>query len=892
MQSRRLELVFLSGIALVAIVALVGTPSRSEEQGEPAQDVILLASTARLAGAWRVMSITGAAGGTATVLPNTGRAKVTTALANPADYFELTFEVTANVPYRLWLRGRANGNSGANDSVHIQFSNSLDASGAAAWRIGTASAVLVNLEDCSGCGNSGWGWEDTGWGSVNALGPEIRFATDGQQTLRVQNREDGFYVDQVVLSASTYLTVAPGANKNDSTILIEPPPSSPEIVIHAASAAVTGAWQIVADAEAASGRAAVLPNANRAKAAAAKSNPTDYFEVTFTASANTPYRLWMRGRADGNASSNDSVFVQFSDSIDASGNAAWRIGTTSSVLINLEDCSGCGNAGWGWEDTGWGAVGALGPEIRFASTGTKTLRVQNREDGFFIDQIVLSASAYLTSAPGANKNDSTILDPDEPPPPATVTMVRYPYLQRVTDRSAIVVWATREPGPAEARVDGRTFAATTTLFPTSRTAFATNYYQHEAAVSGLDSATSYPYELRVRGVRAASGDAFRTAPATGAGVLRFIAFADTGIGSTAQRSLAARMTADTFDLAVHAGDIVYGSSSTSGDATYLTYQSWFFDIYRDWLKRKPFFPTMGNHDGRQTNNYGQAYLDLFVLPESAGAGAYPDHAERYYSFDYGPVHFVALDTERAFQPGRREAQLAWLADDLASTAQPWKVVYMHRSPYSSSPVHGSDLAVRQAFGPILEQHGVQLALTAHDHTYERTVPWRESTNPSRQAVTYIVIGGGGARLYSTSMAGWTAYSQSRYQYLRVTVDGCVLTTVAVDTAGATFDPFALDRCAQSLDAAAPTVRVTAPANGTTVSGVVSITAAATDDVRVEKVDFWIDGALRAIDRTASYSYSWDSRTVPAGAHTIEARAYDIDGSRVSSTRVTVTTTGS
>jgi len=829
------------------------------------------------------------------VLPNTGRAKVVTPVANPSDYFELTFDVAANVPYRLWLRGRAHGNSRLNDSVHIQFSNSVDASGAAKWRIGTTSAVMVNLEDCSGCGNAGWGWEDTGWGSPNTLGPEIRFATDGRQTLRVQNREDGFYADQVVLSASTYLTMAPGANKNDSTILIAPPPtSSPEIVVHAAAAAVTGAWQIVTDAGAASGRAAVLPNANRSKVAAARANPADYFEVTFTASANTPYRLWMRGRAHLNSPNNDSVFAQFSDSVDASGSAAWRIGTTSSVLINLEDCSGCGNAGWGWEDTGWGAAGTLGPEIRFATSGMKILRVQNREDGFFIDQIVLSPSAYLTQAPGANQNDATILDPDvpPPPPPATVTLVRSPYLQQVTDRSAILVWATREAGPAEARVDGRTFAATTTLFPTTRTAFATDYYQHEAAVSGLDAATSYPYELRVRGVRAASGDAFRTAPATGSGALRFIAFADSGIGSTAQRSLAARMAADTFDLAVHAGDIVYGSSSTSGDATYRTYQSWFFDIYRDWLKRRPFFPSMGNHDGRQSNNYGQAYLDLFVLPEGAGASAYPDHAERYYSFDYGPVHFVALDTERAFQPGRREAQLAWLVNDLASTAQPWKIVYMHRSPYSAGGEHGSDLAVRQAFGPILEQHGVQLALTAHEHTYERTVPWRVSPDRSRQAVTYIVTGGGGARLYATSIAAWTAYSQARYQYLRVTADGCVLTTVAVDTGGGTFDPFTLDRCAQSSDAASPTVRVVAPAGGATVSGVVSIAATATDDVRVEKVDFLIDGVLRSIDRTASYSYSWDSRTVPAGTHTIEARAHDIDGNRVSSTRVTVTTTGS
>ena len=51
------------------------------------------------------------------------------------------------------------------------------------------------------------------------LGPEIRFATDGVKTIRVQNREDGFFVDQIVLSPSNYRNVAPGLNKDDSTIL-------------------------------------------------------------------------------------------------------------------------------------------------------------------------------------------------------------------------------------------------------------------------------------------------------------------------------------------------------------------------------------------------------------------------------------------------------------------------------------------------------------------------------------------------------------------------------------------------------------------------------------------------------------------------------------------------
>jgi hypothetical protein len=100
--------------------------------------------------------------------------------------------------------------------------------------------------------------------------------------------------------------------------------------------------------------------------------------------------------------------VQFSGGVNASGVAVYRIGTTASTEYNLESCSGCGLSGWGWEDNGWG-TGVLGPPIYFATTGTQTIRVQPREDGLSIDQIVLSPGQFLGTSPGAAKNDQRIL---------------------------------------------------------------------------------------------------------------------------------------------------------------------------------------------------------------------------------------------------------------------------------------------------------------------------------------------------------------------------------------------------------------------------------------------------------------------------------------------------
>jgi len=82
------------------------------------------------------------------------------------------------------------------------------------------------VESCSGCGLQAWGWQDNGYG-IGVLGPLVYFAQPGSQTIRVQQREDGISIDQIVLSPMRYLTVAPGATKNDATLL-EPLPSTPE----------------------------------------------------------------------------------------------------------------------------------------------------------------------------------------------------------------------------------------------------------------------------------------------------------------------------------------------------------------------------------------------------------------------------------------------------------------------------------------------------------------------------------------------------------------------------------------------------------------------------------------------------------------------------------------
>ncbi len=100
------------------------------------------------------------------------------------------------------------------------------------------------------------------------------------------------------------------------------------------------------------------------------------------------------------------MWVQFSDAR-SRGSRVYAIRSTSALLVNLEPCSGCGVSEWGWQQGASWLRQAT--SVTFATGGRHTIRVQVREDGAQIDQIVLSPSRYLRSPPGTVKNDATIV---------------------------------------------------------------------------------------------------------------------------------------------------------------------------------------------------------------------------------------------------------------------------------------------------------------------------------------------------------------------------------------------------------------------------------------------------------------------------------------------------
>ena len=380
-------------------------------------DLVLYAADGVITGTdWQLVHDTQAAGTLRLSNPERGMAKRLSASASPASHVELTFTAAAGRPYHLWIRGKAENNHWTNDSFFVQFSGTVTDSGTPIHRIGSTEAVAITLEEGSGTGLSNWGWQDNGYG-IGVLGPTLYFGASGPQRLRIQQREDGVSLDQVVLSPASFFSIAPGATKNDTTIYTKatgtpapapPPPVTPgDIILRAADAArVGGRWQRVVDPAAAGGTRLWIPDAAVPKLTLPLARPVDFFELTFEAVAGVPYRLWVRGRAEGDAWTNDSAFVQFSGTVSPGGSPAWRIDTTDATVVSIEEGAGAGLSGWGWSDNGYGTAGPL---VVFATSGPQTVRIQSREDGLSLYQVVLSPQRYLTAAPGLAKNDTTIL---------------------------------------------------------------------------------------------------------------------------------------------------------------------------------------------------------------------------------------------------------------------------------------------------------------------------------------------------------------------------------------------------------------------------------------------------------------------------------------------------
>ena len=381
--------------------------------------------------------------------------------------------------------------------------------------------------------------------------------------------------------------------------------------------------------------------------------------------------------------------------------------------------------------------------------------------------------------------------------PSYAGLRRAPYLQSVMPDSVRVAWASETAGEGVLRVgpsaDGpwSEVAANAELFTTERTTEDVEYTAYDAMADGLEPGIEYCYEVWLDGEAVATGLRFETAWVDDRAV-RIVAFGDSGNASPDQMAVRDRMLERDFDIFLHLGDMAYG------DGTFPEFKERVFDVYTDFLHETPTWPTMGNHEFN--TDQGQPYLDLYYLPEVA---LDPSQNERYYSFDYGDVHFVSIDTNDlivlgavAQDPNSDTTMLDWLRQDLAESDKPWKVAFFHHPPYSSSE-RPPNFVVIDGIVPILEEGGIDIALAGHDHHYERTVPVKSGATSTHEegGIFYFVHGAGGAGLRDAFGDWWTeAYNDQKHSYLSLTIEGCTAVGEVVAFDGEVLDTFELPGC--------------------------------------------------------------------------------------------------
>lgn len=263
--------------------------------------------------------------------------------------------------------------------------------------------------------------------------------------------------------------------------------------------------------------------------------------------------------------------------------------------------------------------------------------------------------------------------------------------------------------------------------------------------------------------------------------------------------------ADTYEFVVHPGDFAYAddwyenpNDLLAGPDSYEAILEQFYDQLSPVSSSKAYMVGPGNHEascneipvisevcpGGQYNftDFITRYKNL--MPTGTGGVSKNDTANdlrqqarslavppMWYSFDYGLVHYVSINTETDFPYapdqigtlsldgyllsegpfGYNGQQLDWLKADLASvdrSVTPWVIVGGHRPWYTAS---GSLLACHEcqwAFENLFYEYGVDLAIFGHEHNSQRFRPIYngspdEAGYDNPKAPMYIVAGGAG-----------------------------------------------------------------------------------------------------------------------------------------------------
>lgn len=326
---------------------------------------------------------------------------------------------------------------------------------------------------------------------------------------------------------------------------------------------------------------------------------------------------------------------------------------------------------------------------------------------------------------------------------AAQTVIRGPYLQSNTHNGIIIMWRTNTA------TSTKVWYGTDSTDLSQTVVINNNVTNHIVPITGLQPFTTYYYIVGDNNNQLAtdvSVQYFKTHPLPGTPVpTRIWATGDFGRGNAGQvetKQAFQNYSGDRdADVWIWLGDNAYQ------DGTDNEYQTKVFAVqgFSDIFTYTPFWPSPGNHDYNTVwaqstllgipyqniplEQHQGPYFEMIEVPKYAEAGGYPSQLEVFYSFDYGDVHFLSLNSEvfdytMSFDGINRMKQ--WIENDLAQNTRKFTIAYFHQPPYSKGSHDSDDLyelvmkAMREKVIPLLESYDVDLVVCGHSHVFERS----------------------------------------------------------------------------------------------------------------------------------------------------------------------------
>lgn len=278
-----------------------------------------------------------------------------------------------------------------------------------------------------------------------------------------------------------------------------------------------------------------------------------------------------------------------------------------------------------------------------------------------------------------------------------------------------------------------------------------------ATIKGLTPGTAYEYQ--VIGVDASAKqntsdtNSFTTEKSNNTST-KFIIFGDSqsGIANNPEYTLWNNTIQKAYSQNKDANFIVNMGDLVEVGQNYQHWNNW-FSAARGVIDNIPEMPVQGNHETYQGNNYNstspQNFIKQFSVPQNGPYG----HIGQTYSYNYGNVHFVVLDSQEDEEaPGNDsflQQQATWLDNDLTNNTQKWTILMFHKTPYYNSATINNP-SVKDIFTPVIEKHHVDIVFNGHDHGISRSYAINGNnyyTDYSKGTV-YYVTGRSGNKYYT------------------------------------------------------------------------------------------------------------------------------------------------